>query len=152
MIAGALAVAAFGVGGAALAAAALDGRLNFAVVGPTDTAVAAPSASVVGTPTATPSRSPTPTATPTASAPPSSAPGESVAATPAPTPVATPAPPVPPPATPVPPPPQQTYTVQQGDTLALVAQQFGTTVEALQAANGIDDPDEIVIGQILVIP
>ena len=31
-------------------------------------------------------------------------------------------------------------------------QRFGTTVSALQAANGIDDPDEIVIGQVLVIP
>ena len=42
--------------------------------------------------------------------------------------------------------------VQQGDTLALIAAQFGTSVEALQAANGIDDPDEIVTGQVLVIP
>jgi LysM repeat protein len=29
---------------------------------------------------------------------------------------------------------------------------FGTTVEALQALNGIVDPDEIVIGQVLVLP
>jgi len=42
--------------------------------------------------------------------------------------------------------------VVQGDTLASIAQRFGTTTEALQAANGIDDPDEIVIGQVLVIP
>jgi LysM repeat protein len=42
--------------------------------------------------------------------------------------------------------------VVEGDTLALIAQRFGTTVEALQAANGIEDPDEIVIGQVLVIP
>nr|MBA2633373.1 LysM peptidoglycan-binding domain-containing protein [Chloroflexota bacterium] len=41
--------------------------------------------------------------------------------------------------------------VQAGDTLAAIAQRFGTTVEALQAANGIEDPDEIVIGQVLVI-
>ena len=55
--------------------------------------------------------------------------------------------------TPTPAPPQpQTYTVVEGDTLALIAQRFGTTVEALQAANGIEDPDEIVIGQVLVIP
>jgi LysM repeat protein len=60
------------------------------------------------------------------------------------------------PATPAPtapPPPQQrTYTVQQGDTLAEIAQLFGTTVEAIQAANGIEDPDEIFVGQVLVIP
>ena len=42
--------------------------------------------------------------------------------------------------------------VQEGDTLALIAQQFGTTVEALSAANGIEDPNEIVIGDVLVIP
>jgi hypothetical protein len=51
-----------------------------------------------------------------------------------------------------PPPPVQTYAVQAGDTLAELAVRFGTTVEALQALNGIDDPDEIVIGQVLVLP
>jgi LysM repeat protein len=66
---------------------------------------------------------------------------ETPAPTPAPTPVPTPAP------TPV-----QTYTVAEGDTLAEIAQRFGTSVSALQAANGIEDPDEIVIGQVLVIP
>jgi LysM repeat protein len=48
--------------------------------------------------------------------------------------------------------PQQTYVVQEGDTLAAIAQQFGTSVEAIQSANGISDPDEILIGQVLVIP
>jgi LysM repeat protein len=52
------------------------------------------------------------------------------------------------PATPEP----QTYVVQPGDTLSIIADQFGTSVEALQAANGIDDPDEIVPGQVLIIP
>jgi len=56
------------------------------------------------------------------------------------------------PTPPPPPPPQQTYVVQEGDTLAAIAQRFGTTVSALQAANGIEDPDEIIIGQVLVIP
>jgi spore germination protein len=42
--------------------------------------------------------------------------------------------------------------VAEGDTLAAIAQQFGTSVEALQEANGIEDPDEIVVGQVLVIP
>jgi LysM repeat protein len=39
-----------------------------------------------------------------------------------------------------------------GDTLAVIANRFGTTVEALMAANGISDPDRIVEGQILTIP
>jgi LysM repeat protein len=42
--------------------------------------------------------------------------------------------------------------VQEGDTLAAIAQRFGTSASALQVANGIEDPDEILIGQVLVIP
>jgi LysM repeat protein len=42
--------------------------------------------------------------------------------------------------------------VVEGDTLAEIAQRFGTSVGALQAANGIEDPDEIQVGQVLVIP
>jgi spore germination protein len=42
--------------------------------------------------------------------------------------------------------------VQEGDTLAAIAQRFGTSVSGLQTANGIEDPDEIIIGQVLVIP
>lgn len=48
--------------------------------------------------------------------------------------------------------PQQTYVVQSGDTLAAIAQTFGVGLEALQAANGISDPDEIAVGTVLVIP
>jgi LysM repeat protein len=55
-------------------------------------------------------------------------------------------------ATPVPPPQPVTYVVQAGDTLAAIAQRFGTTVQAIQATNGIDDPDEILLGTELVIP
>ena len=40
----------------------------------------------------------------------------------------------------------------EGDTLALIAQDFGTTVDELQSINGIDDPDQINLGQVLVIP
>lgn len=46
----------------------------------------------------------------------------------------------------------RTYTVQPGDTLGAIAQQFGVTVEAIAAANGIEDPDFIDVGQVLVIP
>ena len=149
MVAGALALAAVTVGGVAVAGAALDGRLG-AVLG-------SPSARPVATPSSSGSRSATPvqSASPTLDASPSRLP-PTPAATPTPT-VATPTlvaspAPTPPPQTPAPPPPQESYVVQQGDTLALIAAQFGTSVEALQAANGIDDPDEIVIGQVLVIP
>jgi LysM repeat protein len=53
------------------------------------------------------------------------------------------------PATPAP--SQRTYVVQQGDTLNLIAQQFGTTVAAIQAANGLTGT-EINVGQVLIIP
>ncbi len=99
-----------------------------------------------------PSEPPTPTARPTPTAPPTPSPSPSPAMTPVPTAVPTAVPTVAPTPAPVAPPPaQQTYTVQQGDTLAAIAQRFGTTVAALQAANGIEDPNEIFVGQVLVI-
>jgi membrane-bound lytic murein transglycosylase D len=54
---------------------------------------------------------------------------------------------VPPTAAPTP----QTYVVQAGDTLGAIATRFGTTVAAIQAANGL--PNTVInIGQVLVIP
>jgi LysM repeat protein len=44
------------------------------------------------------------------------------------------------------------YVVQRGDQLGRIAQSFGVTLQALQAANGITNPNLIVIGQKLVIP
>ena len=44
------------------------------------------------------------------------------------------------------------YEVQPGDTLYSIAERFGTTVEAIVAANGIADPSLIDVGQKLVIP
>ena len=123
-----------------IGAAAVAGALNTPGLLALD---ATPSA----TPGATPTPRPTLTPRPTPSATPASTP--SPTPTPIPTPVATPAPTVAP--TPAPPPPQ-TYVVQEGDTLAAIAQRFGTTTQALQQANGIDDPNQIVIGQVLVIP
>lgn len=47
---------------------------------------------------------------------------------------------------------QGSYTVQTGDTLADIAIRFNVTMEALAAANSIEDFDHIEVGQVLVIP
>ena len=44
------------------------------------------------------------------------------------------------------------YTVQRGDRLRDIAQQFGVTVEAIVQLNNLDDPDHIEAGQVLLIP
>lgn len=44
------------------------------------------------------------------------------------------------------------YSVQPGDTLYSIAQRFGTTVEAIVAANEISDASVIRVGQRLIIP
>lgn len=93
---------------------------------PSERATPQPSVVASASPMTTPS--PVATAVPTATV---------VPATPAPTPEPT---------------AQRTYVVQAGDTLAAIAQQFGSTVAAIQAANGIEDADQIVVGQVLVIP
>jgi nucleoid-associated protein YgaU len=130
LIGGAAGATVIGITGVALAGSLL-------AAGPDPTAEPpSPSATSTPRPTTTPTPSPTPTLAPTPTASPTPAP------TPSPTPVVTPAPP----------PPPTTYTVAAGDTLALIAQRFGTTVPAIQAANGIDDPNSISIGQVLVIP
>jgi len=128
-----------GLGGVALASAVIDGRIQLA--GSTPSPTTTPSDAASASPTQTQRPSPTQTASPSSAPPATPSPTPTPAATAAPTPLPT--------ATPAPP---QTYTVVEGDTLALIAGRFGTTVEALQAANGIEDPDEIVIGQVLVIP
>jgi hypothetical protein len=46
----------------------------------------------------------------------------------------------------------RTYTVQPGDTLSQIAKNLGVTMDALAAANGIDDPDLIQPGQVLTVP
>src|SRR3990172_3750182 len=45
----------------------------------------------------------------------------------------------------------QTYTVQAGDNLYRIAFKFGTTVAAIQAANGLTTT-VVRIGQVLIIP
>jgi LysM repeat protein len=132
VVGGVAGVAAIGITGAAVA-----GSLIGSDPGPS------PTASV--SPTPTPTNEPTPPATPTLAPSPTATPTSTPTATPAPTPspIVTPAPT---------PPPQTTYTVVAGDTLALIADRFGTTVAALQVANGINDPNTINVGQVLVIP
>jgi LysM repeat protein len=44
------------------------------------------------------------------------------------------------------------YIVQPGDTLGALAEDFGTTVAEIMAANGLTDPDALQVGQPLIIP
>lgn len=44
------------------------------------------------------------------------------------------------------------YTVRQGDTLQIIARRYGTTWEAIAAANGLANANNIYAGQRLVIP
>jgi len=89
--------------------------------------------------TPTPTASPSPSAVASPSAPASVAPSSTGPAATA-TPVVTP--------TPAP----QTYVVQQGDTLNLIASRYGTTAQAIADANGIKVTDTINTGQVLIIP
>ena len=47
---------------------------------------------------------------------------------------------------------EKTYTVVAGDTLSAIAKKFGTTVEILCQLNGIEDPDKINVGLVLILP
>lgn len=44
------------------------------------------------------------------------------------------------------------YVVQPGDTLYSIAKRFNTTVEAIMAANNIQNPSLIYPGQLIIIP
>ena len=86
-----------------------------------------PTGTPQGTTTGTPGVSPTPGGTPVATSTP----------TPSPTPE---------------PSPFEEYTVQQGDSLSSIAQQFGTTADELARINGITDPNTLNVGQKLQVP
>jgi peptidoglycan/xylan/chitin deacetylase (PgdA/CDA1 family) len=79
-------------------------------------------------------------------APPSLTPTSTPSASPAASPTQTAATPTPPAGA------STTYEVQAGDTVFSIARRFGTTVEAIVAANGLADPAEIEVGQVLLIP
>lgn len=44
------------------------------------------------------------------------------------------------------------YTVQPGESLSLLAERFGVSVDELLAANGLTDPNSLQAGQTLLIP
>ncbi len=46
----------------------------------------------------------------------------------------------------------ETYIIQSGDTLRIIADRFGITIDALAAANNITNPNTIFVGQLLTIP
>jgi|SRR5690625_3896091 len=46
----------------------------------------------------------------------------------------------------------QIYTIRKGDTLSGIADRYGTTADALTTANELDAPNQLVVGQTLVIP
>lgn len=46
----------------------------------------------------------------------------------------------------------RTHTVKAGDTLYVLAIKYGTTVAAIASANNLSNPNNISVGQVLVIP
>jgi LysM repeat protein len=44
------------------------------------------------------------------------------------------------------------HIVQWGETMSMIAERYGVTLEAILAANGLHDPDFVYVGQRLVIP
>ncbi len=47
---------------------------------------------------------------------------------------------------------KRTHVVQKGETLLSIARRYGVTVQAIQQANNIANPDLIFPGQVLIIP
>jgi len=44
------------------------------------------------------------------------------------------------------------HTVALGEVLSAIAARYGVTVEAIVAANGLEDPNRLEVGQVLLIP
>lgn len=111
--------------------------------------------------TAQPLTTPEITAMPTGTATLTSEPSPTASQTPEPTATAEPPSPTPepaPPEEPAPPPEEpsapRTYTVESGDTLRGIANQFGVTVEDILQANNLtpEEGDALQVGQELIIP
>lgn len=126
-------VAAMGVAAAATAFAGGFGGL----VGAAPSASATPRGTTATPTSATATPMPTPSVTPAPSSP-APTPGPTASSESPRTPAATPE--------------RRTYVVQEGDTLSIVANRFGTSVAAIQRANGLGNSDVINVGQVLVIP
>ncbi len=137
-----IAAAVLGAGGLAIAAGLVNDELGVSSGGLEASTHASPSARETRTSRPTPTARATPISTTSDAPTPTLAPTAAPSATPAPTTAPT-APPAP---------VQETYVVEAGDTLAEIAERFETTASALQAANGIDDANDLDIGQVLVIP
>ncbi len=134
--------------GVEAAAALTPAAVGAPTVTPTGPAAATPTPTVPPTPTVTPLPGPSPTNT-TAPASPATwtptvtpLPTNTATATPSPTASATPTGTVPPGTT--------VHVVQPGETLFSIARQYGTTVEAIMAANGLTGTT-IRVGQRLII-
>lgn len=97
-------------------------------------------------PTAEPQPTPESPPTPIATLPPVPTPTAAAAAT------VTPAPTSQPTSTPTPTRAPQYYEVAPDDTLSGIADRFGTTIDELVQANGIDNPNVIQVGDTLIIP
>ena len=95
-------------------------------------------------PLPTPTRTPVPTFTPTGTPQPTSIL--------MPTRPATATPPFTPTLAPTPTSSTRTHTVQSGETLAIIADNYGVTVEAIVELNGLTNPNTIEVGQELLIP
>ena len=95
---------------------------------------------------------PSPQASPAASASPvvlpTPAPGGIARPTASPQPAALEAPPPPQPV----PPQQRIHVVAAGETLVIIAQRYGTTIDAIVRENGLEDRNKLSIGQRLRIP
>jgi LysM repeat protein len=48
--------------------------------------------------------------------------------------------------------PTTRHSVAPGEVLSTIAARYGVTVEAIVAANGLEDPNQLEVGQVLVIP
>jgi lysozyme len=57
-----------------------------------------------------------------------------------------------PPPEPSPPPTANVHVVKEGETLGLIAERYGTTVEVLLELNDLPDPNVVPVGTSLIVP